>query len=138
MQQMELRLILSPVSDTTQVCRLGSASAGTYPVMVSFPSLGDSRYAGGNMFNFTYQLIVSSFSPLSGSVAGQTLNKVRSVTHAAAFLPKCSSFTGGTLLTVRGFGFSENTTVTVGGGGCTVVHASDTELKCRTPAVREQ
>lgn len=67
-------LILSTfLPDTTQVCRLGSASAGTYPVMVCFPSLGNSRYADGNMFHFTYQLIVSSFSPLSGSVAGKTL-----------------------------------------------------------------
>uniref|UniRef100_A0A8D3BAM2 PKHD1 like 1, tandem duplicate 2 n=1 Tax=Scophthalmus maximus TaxID=52904 RepID=A0A8D3BAM2_SCOMX len=42
---------------------------------------------------------------------------------------------GGTLLTVDGFGFGQNSTVTVGGGECTVVHASDTVLKCRTPAV---
>uniref|UniRef100_A0A8D0AJK6 PKHD1 like 1 n=1 Tax=Sander lucioperca TaxID=283035 RepID=A0A8D0AJK6_SANLU len=98
------------VSATTQVCRLGSASAGSYPVFIGFPSLGDSRSTGGNIFHFTYQLIVSSFSPLSGSVAG------------------------GTLLTVRGFGFSQNSTVTVGSDECTVVHASDTELKCRTPA----
>uniref|UniRef100_A0A3B4U1D6 PKHD1 like 1, tandem duplicate 2 n=1 Tax=Seriola dumerili TaxID=41447 RepID=A0A3B4U1D6_SERDU len=90
--------------------QLGSASAGTYPVWVSFPSLGDSRYAGGNAPRFTYQLIVSSFSPASGSVAG------------------------GTLLTVSGFGFSLNATVTVGSEECTVVHASDSQLKCRTPA----
>ncbi|XP_026156055.1 fibrocystin-L-like [Mastacembelus armatus] len=97
------------VNATAQVCRLGSASAGTYPVSVSFPSLGNARYADGNNLQFTYQLIVSSFSPLSGSVAG------------------------GTLLTVSGFGFSQNTTVTVGSEECEVVHASDTELKCRTP-----
>lgn len=54
---------------TTQMCRLGSAAAGTYPVSVSFPSLGNSRSAG-EVFFFTYQLILSSFSPLSGSVAG--------------------------------------------------------------------
>uniref|UniRef100_A0A3B4Y513 PKHD1 like 1, tandem duplicate 2 n=1 Tax=Seriola lalandi dorsalis TaxID=1841481 RepID=A0A3B4Y513_SERLL len=90
--------------------QLGSASAGNYPVWVSFPSLGDSRYAGGNAPRFTYQLIVSSFSPPSGSVAG------------------------GTLLTVSGFGFSLNATVTVGSEECTVVHASDSQLKCRTPA----
>uniref|UniRef100_A0A3B4Y5A4 PKHD1 like 1, tandem duplicate 2 n=1 Tax=Seriola lalandi dorsalis TaxID=1841481 RepID=A0A3B4Y5A4_SERLL len=89
----------------------GHASAGNYPVWVSFPSLGDSRYAGGNAPRFTYQLIVSSFSPPSGSVAG------------------------GTLLTVSGFGFSLNATVTVGSEECTVVHASDSQLKCRTPAV---
>uniref|UniRef100_A0A8D3DR72 PKHD1 like 1, tandem duplicate 2 n=1 Tax=Scophthalmus maximus TaxID=52904 RepID=A0A8D3DR72_SCOMX len=46
-----------------------------------------------------------------------------------------SGSNGGTLLTVDGFGFGQNSTVTVGGGECTVVHASDTVLKCRTPAV---
>ncbi|XP_035847175.1 fibrocystin-L-like [Sander lucioperca] len=102
--------LVEQITATTQVCRLGSASAGSYPVFIGFPSLGDSRSTGGNIFHFTYQLIVSSFSPLSGSVAG------------------------GTLLTVRGFGFSQNSTVTVGSDECTVVHASDTELKCRTPA----
>ncbi|XP_071356429.1 PKHD1 like 1, tandem duplicate 1 [Trachinotus anak] len=106
----QARCHVEQITATTQVCRLGSASAGTYPVSVSFPSLGYSRYADGNIPHFTYQLIVSSFSPLSGSVAG------------------------GTLLTVRGFGFSWNTTVTVGSEECTVVRATDTELKCRTPA----
>lgn len=41
-------------------------------------------------------------------------------------------------MTVTGFGFSQNTTVTVGSEECTVVHATDTELKCRTPAVSVQ
>uniref|UniRef100_A0A672GWY5 Polycystic kidney and hepatic disease 1 (autosomal recessive)-like 1 n=1 Tax=Salarias fasciatus TaxID=181472 RepID=A0A672GWY5_SALFA len=91
--------------------QLGSASAGAHPVWVNFPSLGNARYADDNILYFTYQLIVSSFAPLSGSIAG------------------------GTLLTVKGFGFSRNTTVTVGSRDCAVVHASDTELKCRTPAV---
>lgn len=54
------------------------------------------------------------------------------------FLQECSSSTGGTLLTVKGFGFGENTTVTVGSESCTVVNASDAELKCRTPAVSVQ
>ncbi|KAM3858592.1 fibrocystin-L-like [Diretmus argenteus] len=104
------RCQVEQVTSTTQICRLGSASAGTYPVSVTFPSLGHARYSGGNMLNFTYQLIVSSVSPLSGSVAG------------------------GTLLTVTGFGFSQHTMVMVGTEECTAVHTSDTELKCRTPA----
>ncbi|KAM9385916.1 fibrocystin-L-like isoform 2-T2 [Pholidichthys leucotaenia] len=95
---------------STQVCRVSSASAGTYPVSVSFHSLGDARFAGGNPLLFTYQLNVSSVSPLSGSLEG------------------------GTLLTVEGYGFCTNTTVTVGSAECTVVEATDTELKCRTPA----
>ncbi|XP_068431576.1 PKHD1 like 1, tandem duplicate 1 [Clinocottus analis] len=102
------RCHVEQITATTQVCRLGSASAGSYPVSVSFPSLGDSRSSGSNVF--TYQLIVSSLAPLSGSVAG------------------------GTLLTVKGFGFNRNAAVSVGGGECVVVHAGDAELKCRTPA----
>lgn len=39
---------------------------------------------------------------------------------------------------MKGFGFSENATVTVGGEECKLVDASDTELKCRTPAVSVQ
>ncbi|KAF7655004.1 hypothetical protein LDENG_00062160 [Lucifuga dentata] len=104
------RCQVEQIITTTQVCRLGSASAGTYPVFVSFPSLGHSHYADGINSNFTYQLIVSSFSPLSGSVAG------------------------GTLLTITGFGFGQHSIVTVGSQECRVVHAIDTELKCRTPA----
>ncbi|KAK2830693.1 hypothetical protein Q5P01_018624 [Channa striata] len=96
-------------SATTQVCRLGSASAGTYPVLVNFPSLGKSWYASGNIPLFTYQLIVSSLTPLTGSVAG------------------------GTLLRVTGFGFSHSAIVTVGSQECALVRASVTELTCRTP-----
>ncbi|XP_069372727.1 PKHD1 like 1, tandem duplicate 1 [Paralichthys olivaceus] len=105
----QVRCHVEQTTATSQVCRLGSASAGTYPVSVTFPSLGNSRYADSNITHFTYRLIVSSFSPLSGSLGG------------------------GTLLTVKGFGFSQNTTVTVGSVKCTLVHTSNTELKCRTP-----
>ncbi|KAM6958720.1 PKHD1 like 1, tandem duplicate 1 [Aplochiton taeniatus] len=101
------RCHVEEVTATTQTCRLSSASAGSYPVSVSFPSLGNARRSS---LNFTYQLIVSSFTPLSGSVAG------------------------GTVLTVTGFGFSRDTVVMVGSEECPVLHASDTELKCQTPA----
>lgn len=134
--------------DTTQVCRLGSASAGTYPVMVSFPSLGYSRYAEGNILNFTYQLIITSFSPSSGSIAGKMficncktriVKKIQICTNITVLDNKTAVcfvlYIGGTLITVRGFGFSEDTTVTIGSNECKVVHGNDTELNCRTPAV---
>lgn len=41
-------------------------------------------------------------------------------------------------MTVIGVGLSQSATVTVGGEECVVVHASETELKCRTPAVSLQ
>lgn len=132
--------------DTTQVCRLGSATAGTYPVMVSFPSLGYSRYAGGNMLNFTYQLIITSFAPSSGSIAGTLLMSncktriVKKKYEAQKLLDDkttvcCLFYIGGTLLTLRGFGFGEDTTVTIGDQECKDVHGTETELNCRTPAV---
>ena len=43
---------------------------------------------------------------------------------------------GGSLLTVSGFGFGEDTMVTVGGEECSVVDVRFDELACRTPAVR--
>lgn len=42
------------------------------------------------------------------------------------------------MLTLKGFGFSADSTVSVGAQPCHVVHASDTELRCRTPAVSRQ
>ncbi|XP_061597205.1 fibrocystin-L-like isoform X1 [Cololabis saira] len=102
--------VVEEFTATSQVCRLGGAGAGTYPVSLSFPSLGASRHAGGGVFLFTYQLIVSSVSPPSGSVAG------------------------GTLLTVKGFGLGPDASVTVGGAECVMVDATATELRCTTPA----
>ncbi|CAG5956366.1 unnamed protein product [Menidia menidia] len=98
------------VTASSQVCRLGPSSAGSFPVWVSFPSVGAARHAGGLPLLFTYQLGVSSVSPPSGSLAG------------------------GTLLTLRGFGFGPDATVTVGGAECALVQSADSELKCRTPA----
>ncbi|KAG7264284.1 hypothetical protein CRUP_026230 [Coryphaenoides rupestris] len=80
-------------------------------VWVTFPSLGLAWYQA-DVPNFTYQLIVSSFSPLSGSVAG------------------------GTLLTVTGYGFCSRATVSVGGEECRAVDVRQNEFTCRTPAVR--
>ncbi|KAJ0003487.1 hypothetical protein NQD34_008585, partial [Periophthalmus magnuspinnatus] len=96
-------------SQTFQICTPGRSVAGTFPVTVTFPSLGNSQYSGNNVLYFTYNLIVSSFFPISGSLAG------------------------GTLLTIKGSGFDLNSTVTIGGNSCTVEDASETELKCKTP-----
>lgn len=117
------------------MCRLGSATAGTYPVMVSFPTLGYSRFAGGKVLNFTYQLIITSSEPSSGSIAGTV--KIYAIEILLDNKPTLCLvlYIGGTLLTVRGFGFSKDTAVTIGSNECKVVHATETELNCRTPAV---
>ncbi|XP_017158739.1 PKHD1 like 1, tandem duplicate 1 [Poecilia reticulata] len=104
------RCVVEEVTASSQVCRVGGASAGSYPVSVNFPSLGNARFAADRVLYFTQLLIVSSLSPTSGGAAG------------------------GTLLTVSGFGLGHVATVMVGGEDCEVVKAADTELTCRTPA----
>ncbi|KAJ8389419.1 hypothetical protein AAFF_G00119570 [Aldrovandia affinis] len=97
------------VESSLLTCRVGNASAGTYPVSVSFAALGRTEYSGNMGFNFTNQMGVFSFSPPSGSV------------------------TGGTLLTVTGYGFSSHTTAWIGMQSCDVVSVDLDQLQCRTP-----
>ena len=59
------------VSVSTQVGKVGVAREGNYPVSFTFPSLGEDRYQDDTQHNLTYLLVVSSFSPLSGSTAGK-------------------------------------------------------------------
>ncbi|KAI5615922.1 fibrocystin-L precursor [Silurus asotus] len=98
------------VTNTSLTCSVGPASAGLYPVTVSFPTLGNAYYDGGNVFNFTYQMGVTSIEPSAGSV------------------------TGGTIITVSGYGFSQDTTATVGNAQCDVINVNLNQLVCRVPA----
>uniref|UniRef100_A0A3B4AFD8 Uncharacterized protein n=1 Tax=Periophthalmus magnuspinnatus TaxID=409849 RepID=A0A3B4AFD8_9GOBI len=63
-------------AETFQICTPGRSVAGTFPVTVTFPSLGNSQYSGNNVLYFTYNLIVSSFFPISGSLAGKLCDLV--------------------------------------------------------------
>ncbi|KAI5091821.1 fibrocystin-L precursor, partial [Silurus meridionalis] len=68
------------VTNTSLTCSVGPASAGLYPVTVSFPTLGNAYYDGGNIFNFTYQMGVTSIEPSAGSVTGKhKLKKTQSI-----------------------------------------------------------
>ncbi|KPP78019.1 fibrocystin-L-like, partial [Scleropages formosus] len=97
------------ISGVSLTCSIGQASAGTYPISLSFSSLGLAQHAGGTVFSFTNQMGASAISQAVGSV------------------------TGGTLLTVFGYGFRNDTVVLIGTGRCTIVVASLDQLKCRTP-----
>lgn len=55
-------------------------SAGVFPVTVSFPTLGNGRYNSGNIFNFTYQMGVTSIAPTAGNINGAD-NKNSPHTH---------------------------------------------------------
>ncbi|KAL7883851.1 hypothetical protein SRHO_G00015090 [Serrasalmus rhombeus] len=98
------------VTSISLTCRVGPASAGLYPVSVSFPTLGYARYSGGNTFNFTYQLGVTSIKPTAGSI------------------------TGGTIITVSGYGFGYDTAVAIGNTSCDVIYVDLNQLSCRVPA----
>ncbi|XP_036421459.1 fibrocystin-L-like [Colossoma macropomum] len=98
------------VTNTSLTCRVGPASAGLYPVSVSFPEVGYAVYSGGTPFNFTYQMGVTSIEPTAGSA------------------------TGGTIITISGYGFGYDTVATVGNASCDVVYVDSSQLRCRVPA----
>ncbi|TSK31508.1 Fibrocystin-L [Bagarius yarrelli] len=98
------------LESTSLTCQTGPSSAGLYPVTLRFHTLGIARYNDGNIFNFTYQMGVTSITPTAGSV------------------------TGGTIITVSGYGFSQDTTATVGGVRCDVIDVNLNQLLCRVPA----
>nr|XP_014351910.1 PREDICTED: fibrocystin-L [Latimeria chalumnae] len=98
------------VTESEITCKVGNASAGSSPVTVYIAEQGLAENFGNYTFNFTYQMQVSGVSPSSGSLAG------------------------GTLLTISGYGFSQESVVSVGMNNCTIVQADLSKILCRTPA----
>uniref|UniRef100_A0A3P9KTK4 Polycystic kidney and hepatic disease 1 (autosomal recessive)-like 1 n=1 Tax=Oryzias latipes TaxID=8090 RepID=A0A3P9KTK4_ORYLA len=108
-------------ADNTQVCRLSPAAAGTYPVSVNFPSLGDSQYANNSISQFTYLLTVSSVSPLCICVTGLHFFCV-----------------GHRFLTIMGSdlgGQDNDSAVSVGTKECVAVQWTPTNITCLLPVL---
>ncbi|KAM4026998.1 fibrocystin-L isoform 2-T2 [Anomaloglossus baeobatrachus] len=97
------------LTDTMIECQVQKTSGGTYPISVYIAELGFAASQGGNL-TFTYPITVSSITPSSGSSAG------------------------GTLVTIHGSGFSNDSMVEVGGSECFVVFTNLTLITCRTSA----
>ncbi|XP_004431348.1 PREDICTED: fibrocystin-L [Ceratotherium simum simum] len=100
---------LLSVDENEIKCRILNGSAGSFPVVVSIADVGLARNVEGGVFHFTYQSQISHIWPASGSLAG------------------------GTLLTLSGFGFDENSKVLVGNETCSVVEGDLNKITCRTP-----
>ncbi|XP_066530272.1 fibrocystin-L-like [Hoplias malabaricus] len=98
------------ITNTSLSCSVGRASAGVYPVSVSFPELGNALYPAGNTFNFTYLMGITSIDPTAGSV------------------------TGGTIITVSGFGFGDDAVASIGNTSCDVINVNLNQIRCRVPA----
>ncbi|KAK2095397.1 Fibrocystin-L [Saguinus oedipus] len=94
-------------------CQILNGSAGHAPVAVSIADVGLAQNVGGEEFYFVYQSQISHIWPDSGSIAG------------------------GTLLTLSGFGFNENSKVLVGNGTCNVIEGDLNRITCRTPKKTE-
>ncbi|XP_045661731.1 fibrocystin-L isoform X1 [Ursus americanus] len=100
---------LLSVDENEIKCQILNGSAGHFPVAVSVADVGLARNVEGEVFYFTYQNRISHIWPASGSLAG------------------------GTLLTVSGFGFNENSKVLVANETCNVIEGDLNKITCRTP-----
>ncbi|XP_056378584.1 fibrocystin-L-like [Hyla sarda] len=108
----DLTCTILDMTDNKIQCQVPKASAGTFPISVYIAGLGFAVSLGGNL-TYTYQTIVSSIIPSSGSSSG------------------------GTLVTIYGSGFSNNSMVELGGRKCTVVFANLSMINCLTSAGAE-
>ncbi|XP_019323389.2 fibrocystin-L isoform X1 [Panthera pardus] len=100
---------LLSVDENEIKCRILNGSAGHFPVAVSIADVGLARNIEGEVLYFIYQNQISHIWPASGSLAG------------------------GTLLTLSGFGFNENSKVLVGNETCNVIEGDLNKITCRTP-----
>ncbi|XP_022282369.2 fibrocystin-L isoform X3 [Canis lupus familiaris] len=100
---------LLSVDESEIKCQILNGSAGRFPVAVSVADVGLARNVEGEVFYFIYQNRISHIWPASGSLAG------------------------GTLLTLSGFGFNENSKALVGNETCNVIERDLSKITCRTP-----
>ncbi|MBZ3876694.1 Fibrocystin-L [Sciurus carolinensis] len=103
------RCSLLSVIENEIKCQILNGSAGQLPVAVSIANVGLAQNVEDEGFHFIYQSRISRIWPDSGSLAG------------------------GTLLTLSGFGFSENSKVLVGNETCSVIEGDLNKITCRTP-----
>ncbi|XP_032616164.1 fibrocystin-L [Hylobates moloch] len=104
---------LLSVDEKELKCQILNGSAGHAPVAVSVADVGLAQNLGSEEFYFVYQSQISHIWPDSGSIAG------------------------GTLLTLSGFGFNENSKVLVGNETCNVIEGDLNRITCRTPKKTE-
>ncbi|XP_041625547.1 fibrocystin-L isoform X2 [Vulpes lagopus] len=100
---------LLSVDESEIKCQILNGSTGRFPVAVSVADVGLARNVEGEVFYFIYQNRISHIWPASGSLAG------------------------GTLLTLSGFGFNENSKALVGNETCNVIERDLSKITCRTP-----
>ncbi|XP_028646739.2 fibrocystin-L-like [Erpetoichthys calabaricus] len=99
--------VIVTINDTQITCRIGNTTSGSAPVTVYVPGVGFAQ----NTFNFTILPGGSfTFAPPSGSTAG------------------------GTVLMISGYGFSENSVVSINNKLCPVLSVNLNSLQCTTPA----
>ncbi|KAA0710212.1 Fibrocystin-L Polycystic kidney and hepatic disease 1-like protein 1 [Triplophysa tibetana] len=144
------------VTDTYITCRVGPASAGIYPVSLSFSGLGIARYQNGTSFNFTHLLGVTSIYPTTGSEAGVTGEQTVTVTTGEMTATSNESFTydntlmatitsvsphtttvfGLNILTISGTNFEEQingSSVLVGETECELLQWNNENITCMLP-----
>ncbi|XP_023386544.1 fibrocystin-L-like, partial [Pteropus vampyrus] len=100
---------LLSVDENEIKCQILKGSAGCLPVAVSVDDVGLAQNVEDEIFCFVYQNQISHIRPASGSLAG------------------------GTLLTLSGFGFHENSKILVGNETCSMIDGDLNKITCRTP-----
>ncbi|WAR05573.1 PKHL1-like protein, partial [Mya arenaria] len=96
---------VTAATSTSITCSVGNGPVGTYPVVVNIAGKG---YASGSI-EFTYTADVTGISPASSSLGG------------------------GVVLTVTGYGFKSDATITINSNDCGVLSVTTDTVTCTVP-----
>ncbi|XP_067947416.1 fibrocystin-L-like [Watersipora subatra] len=106
--------VITLVTDSEVQCSLPPVSAGNHTISVLNKNLGYAAY--------------------SQSFAGLSSLYVTSLGTVTAVTPSSGSIHGGTLITIEGAGFFDETLVECGGAVCEIKEYDATSIQCETPA----
>ena len=102
----DVNLTVTTVTENSVVCVIGDVVAGVQPISLSVLSRGQA-----NSMDITVHQSISLVNPASGSVSG------------------------GTAISIDGFGFGENlTSVELDGNACVISAVTPTTIRCITPS----
>ena len=105
--------VLSSTS-TRLTCELGSKAAGVYDVILHVKGKGLAAYSSPEPLTFTYEISLVSISP------------------------NACGFGGGRIVSVKGHGFDDSTTVKICDNICRTINSTLNEIFCEVPAYAGQ
>ncbi|XP_067951959.1 fibrocystin-L-like, partial [Watersipora subatra] len=130
-----IECVITLVTDSEIQCSLPPASAGNHTISVLNKNLGWTSLCNTRLLFFqAMQLTVNPLQLSNNLLIGLSSLYVTSLGTVTTVTPSSGSIHGGTLITINGTGFSDETLVECDGAVCEIKEYDATSIQCETPA----